>query len=98
MLIYAATKAAQLNMVQNLAKQFAPYGVTVNNVAPGVIDTPRSQAALTDSVYKEVVLQSIPCGYVGQPVDCSPQILLLCSEEGRYITGEDIYIDGGKQL
>lgn len=98
MLIYAATKAAQRNMVQNLAKQFAPYGVTVNNIAPGVIETPRNDVALSDPVYKENVLKGIPCGILGQPEDCSSLILLLCSDAGRYITGEDIYIDGGMQL
>lgn len=98
MLIYAASKAAQLNMVQNLAKQFAPYGVTVNNVAPGVIATPRNDSALADSDYKKQVLRGIPSDLIGTPEDCSAQILLLCSEEGRYMTGEDIYIDGGMKL
>ena len=98
MLIYAAAKAAQVNMVQNLAKQFAPYGVTVNNIAPGVIETPRNTAVLTDESYKEKVLAGIPASYIGRPNDCSGQILLLCSDAGRYITGEDIFIDGGMQL
>ena len=98
MLIYAAAKAAQVNMVQNLAKQFAPYGVTVNNIAPGVIETPRNTAVLTDESYKEKVLAGIPASYIGRPDDCSGQILLLCSDAGRYITGEDIFIDGGMQL
>ncbi len=98
MLIYAAAKAAQVNMVQNLAKQFAPFGVTVNNIAPGVIETPRNTTVLTDESYKEKVLHGIPASFIGQPDDCSGQILLLCSDAGRYITGEDIFIDGGMQL
>ena len=98
MLIYAASKAAQENMARNLAKQFAPFGVTVNNIAPGVIDTPRNEAALSDEAYRDTVLRGIPSSFIGQPEDCCGQILLLCSDEGRYITGENIFIDGGMQL
>ncbi len=98
MLIYASIKSAQVNMVTNLAKQLAPFGITVNNVAPGVIETPRNKDALSDDEYAKRVLESIPCGYIGEPVDCAPQVLLLCSQEGRYITGQDIFIDGGMKL
>ncbi|MBE7042067.1 MAG: SDR family oxidoreductase [Ruminococcaceae bacterium] len=98
MLIYAALKAAQANMVKNLAKQLAPFGITVNNVAPGVIETPRNSEALSDKAYESLVLAGIPCGYAGKPSDCSGQVLLLCSEEGRYLTGETIFIDGGMKL
>lgn len=98
MLVYAASKAAQENMGRNLAKQFAPFGVTVNNLAPGVIETPRNEEALSDEPYKDAVLRGIPASFIGQPEDCCGQILLLCSDEGRYITGENIFIDGGMQL
>lgn len=98
MLIYSALKAAQTNMVINLAKQLAPFGITVNNVAPGVVDTPRNTGALSDEEYAAKVLQGIPCGYIGEPEDISPAVLLLCSDEGRYITGADIIIDGGMHL
>lgn len=98
MLIYAATKSAQENMVRNLAKQLAPDGITVNNVAPGVIETPRNDAALADKAYARQVLAGIPLGYAGNSTDCTGVIALLCSEDGRYMTGEDIYIDGGMKL
>ena len=98
MLVYAATKSAQENMVRNLAKQLAPAGITVNNVAPGVIETPRNYEALADEEYKKQVMNGIPCGYAGLPTDCSGLVLFLCSEAGRYMTGEDIYIDGGMKL
>lgn len=98
MLVYAATKAAQTSMVMNLAKQFAPFGVTVNNIAPGVIETPRNYEALMDTDYKKLVLNGIPVGFAGQPEDCMAQVLLLASECGRYITGENIFIDGGMKL
>lgn len=98
MLIYAASKAAQTNMVTNLAKQLAPFGVTVNNVAPGVIATPRNEAALSDKEYAKKVLDGIPVGFAGEAEDCAAQVLLLCSDEGRYITGENIFVDGGMKL
>ena len=98
MLVYAASKAAQMSMVQNLAKQFAPYGITVNNVAPGVILTPRNESVLVDDQYYKQVMNGIPCGYVGESKDCIGGVLLLCSEAGRYITGTDLVIDGGMHL
>ena len=98
MLVYAASKMAQLSMVKNLSVQLAPYGITVNNVAPGVIETPRNYDALSDREYAKKVLDSIPLGYAGVPSDISSLVLLLSCEEGRYITGEDIFIDGGMGL
>jgi len=98
MLIYAASKAAQMNMVENLAKQFAQFGVTVNNVAPGVITTPRNEDALSDKEYAKKVLEGIPSGYAGDSEDCCGGVLLLCSDAGRYITGENLVIDGGMKL
>ncbi|MBO7171226.1 MAG: SDR family oxidoreductase, partial [Clostridia bacterium] len=75
-----------------------PYGVTVNNVDPGVIETPRNDKALADPAFREKVLAKVPCGFCGTPEDVAPMVLLLCSDEGRYITGADIYIDGGMSL
>jgi NAD(P)-dependent dehydrogenase (short-subunit alcohol dehydrogenase family) len=98
MLVYAATKSAQSNMVINLAKQLDPFGVTVNNVAPGVIATPRNEAALSDKEYAKKVLDGIPVGFAGEAEDCAAQVLVLCSNEGRYITGENIFVDGGMKL
>lgn len=99
MAVYAASKAGQMSLVCNLAKQLAPFGITVNNMAPGVIATPRNADALADEEYKKKVLDGIPCGYAGMAEDCAGGgILLLCSEEGRYITGTDLVIDGGMHL
>ena len=97
-LVYAATKSAVFKMTQDLAKQFAPSGVTVNNIAPGAIDTDRNKKALSDKAYWKKVVANIPAGFVGQPSDCAGAALLLCSEAGRYITGADLYIDGGMSL
>ena len=98
MVVYSALKAAQTLMVRNLAKQFAPHGVTVNNLAPGVINTDRSRARLTDPAYVNKVLSWIPAGHIGEPEDCAGAALLLCSEGGRYITGQNLFVDGGMSL
>lgn len=96
--LYGVSKAAQLKLVQNIAPALAPYGITVNNVAPGAINTPRNEKDLSDADFKKKVEGMIPCGYIGEAEDVSPAVLLLCSEEGRYITGSDLKIDGGMSL
>lgn len=98
MLIYSASKAAQTNMVQSLSLQLANYGITVNNVAPGVIYTDRNVEALSNPEYAKKVTDSIPVGFYGEPEDCAGIVSLLCSEEGRYITGQNIFVDGGKSV
>lgn len=98
MLVYSATKAAQTMMVKSLALQVAADGITINNVAPGVIYTDRNVEALSDPEYAKKVTASIPVGYYGEKEDCAYIVRLLCSDEGRYITGQSYYVDGGKSL
>jgi NAD(P)-dependent dehydrogenase (short-subunit alcohol dehydrogenase family) len=98
MLVYSASKAAQTMMARSLAAQLALHGITVNNICPGVILTDRNKAAYLDEVYRKEVTGSIPAGYWGKPEDCVGGVLLLCSDAGRYITGESLLIDGGKAL
>lgn len=98
MIVYAATKTGQHNMVRNLAPQLAKLGITINNLAPGAIETIRNKEALSDKDYREKIENSIPVGYVGEPIDIAPMALLLCSDAGRYITGADMLVDGGMSL
>jgi NAD(P)-dependent dehydrogenase (short-subunit alcohol dehydrogenase family) len=98
MLVYSASKAAQTNMAKSLAGQLAKDGITVNNIAPGVISTDRNREALADKEYAKKVMNSIPAGFFGEPADCAGIVSLLCSDAGRYITGQSIYVDGGKCL
>ena len=98
MLVYSSSKAAQTAMVKSLALQLAKDGITVNNVAPGVICTDRNVDALADPEYAKIVTDSIPLGFYGEKEDVAPIVRLLAGKEGRYITGQSIYVDGGKSL
>jgi NAD(P)-dependent dehydrogenase (short-subunit alcohol dehydrogenase family) len=98
MIIYAATKAAQTSVALNLARQLGSDGITVNNLAPGVILTDRNRNRLDDPAYAAKVEASIPVGFFGMPEDCVGAALLLCSDAGRYITGQNLFVDGGMSL
>lgn len=98
LVVYAALKAALVNMARNLASQLARTGVTVNNVAPGAILTDRNAGVLADPTYRRWAEARIPMGFVGETSDCAGAVVLLCSEAGRYITGVDLLVDGGMHL
>ncbi len=98
MVVYAASKSAQENLVRNLAKQLGPDGITINNLAPGVILTDRNTPVLADEAYAERVRSIIPLRFFGETEDCVGAALLLCSDGGRYITGVDLLVDGGMAL
>lgn len=93
---YAATKCAVMSMVKNIAKEVAPFGVTVNNVAPGAIDTPRN--ANIDEGLRRKVEELIPVGRFGKPEECAGIVAFLASDDSAYITGADIKTDGGMSL
>jgi glucose 1-dehydrogenase len=94
MMVYAGTKAAQLNWALHLAREFGGQGVTVNNLAPGAILTARNRAQM--AVEGEALAARIPAGRVGTPDDLVGAALLLCSDAGRYINGQNLYVDGGR--
>lgn len=98
MLVYSSLKHAQTGLVLGLARQLAPHGVTINNLAPGVILTDRNSDALSNADYAEKVRAAIPAGFFGETADCVGAALLLCSDAGRYITGQTLFVDGGHGL
>lgn len=98
MIVYAASKVAQVSMVKSMAPQFGSAGVTINNLAPGAISTGRNEEVLRNEAYKANVEAKIPMGFIGESSDCAATALLLCSDAGRYITGQDIFVDGGMGL
>jgi NAD(P)-dependent dehydrogenase (short-subunit alcohol dehydrogenase family) len=95
LIVYAALKAAQTNMMINLARQYAHRGITLNNIAPGAIGTERNAAVLDDPAYRDHVEAQIPSHRIGAPRDCVGATLLLCSDAGAYITGSTLFVDGG---
>ncbi len=95
LMVYAAAKAAQANMMMNLARELGPGGVTVNTLSPGAIATDRNAGALSDPAYRQKVEAQIPAGRVGQPDDCVGACLLLASDAGAYVNGAVLRVDGG---
>ena len=86
---YAASKAGIISFTKSLATEFAPYGVNVNAVSPGIIET--EMAGIV--VKKRKV--SIPLGRIGTPEDVANAVLFLVSDEASYITGEILDVNGG---
>ena len=97
MITYAAAKGAINNMVRGWAKEFAPKQITINAIAPGVIWTRIHKEGTDPDDYKKLI-KRIPLGRDGKPEDCAGAVLLLASNEGSYITGQIIEINGGMQM
>jgi NAD(P)-dependent dehydrogenase (short-subunit alcohol dehydrogenase family) len=97
--VYAALKSAQHNLANNLARQLAPHGVTVNNLSPGLIATERNRWRRQDaSEWKAIQAKANPMGRAGTPEEMAGAALLLCSEAGSFITGADLQATGGAHL
>ncbi len=95
---YAASKAGQIAFAKSLATELAGYGVTVNAVAPGWVETEMTAKAFTDEDFRRSVERSIPLGRIASPDDIALPVLFLCSEWARHITGEVLNINGGSVL
>lgn len=93
---YAASKGGLLALTKSLAKEVGRRNITVNCIAPGLIETDMT-AHLSDAV-KKGYLDRIPLKRLGKPKDIGQMILFLCSNEASYITGQTFYIDGGMSL
>ena len=97
--VYAALKSAQHNLAINLARQYAPFGVTVNNLSPGLIATERNAWRRVDADdWAKIERAANPMGRAGTPEEMAGAALLLCSEAGSFITGADLQATGGKHL
>jgi NAD(P)-dependent dehydrogenase (short-subunit alcohol dehydrogenase family) len=96
--VYNATKAAVWTFVRSAAMDFARYGIRVNGVAPGVVDTPIAALVVHNEELAPEYLKTIPLGRFGQPVDIANAVLFLASDESSYVTGQTIVIDGGQTL
>ena len=93
---YSASKAGLGGFTRALAKEVAARNITVNCIAPGLIETDMT-SHLSETV-KKGYLDRIPLKRLGKPKDIGQMILFLCSDEASYITGQTFYIDGGMSL
>lgn len=92
---YCASKGGMKMMMRNLAVELGPLGITVNNVAPGAIETAMNKSLMQDPQKLNAILKNIPLNRMGQPEDVAAMVAFLASDDADYITGSTFYVDGG---
>jgi len=92
---YCMSKGGLRMMTRNLAIELAPFGITVNSVAPGAIETPINKSLLNNPAELSSLLDNIPLKRLGQPADVAEIVAFLASDKSNYITGTTIFVDGG---
>ena len=90
---YAASKAGLIGLTKTLARELASRGITVNAVAPGLIETDMT-TVLSEEI-RQAILQKVPLGKLGEPEDIAGAVAYLASAEAKYITGQVLTVDGG---
>jgi len=90
---YSASKAGLIGLTKTLARELASRGITVNAVAPGLIETDMT-TVLSEEI-RQGILQKIPLGKLGEPDDIAGAVAYLASPEAKYITGQVLTVDGG---
>ncbi|HLH40326.1 MAG TPA: SDR family oxidoreductase [Bryobacteraceae bacterium] len=97
-LLYSMTKAALIMMTKSYAVELGPYGVRVNAIAPGLIQTVLSEYYWKDDERREKQLGAQPIKHLGQPREIAEVALMLASSASSYVTGQTIVADGGYLL
>ena len=92
---YCASKGGLKMLTRDLAVELAPYGITINNIAPGAIETPINKALLNDPAKLQPLLHNIPLNRLGKPEDVAGVAAFLASPDADYITGTTVFVDGG---
>lgn len=92
---YCASKGGMKMMMRNLAVELGPLGITVNNVAPGAIETAMNKSLLNDPQKLNALLKNIPLNRMGKPEDVAAMVAFLASSDADYITGSTFFVDGG---
>jgi glucose 1-dehydrogenase len=92
---YCASKGGLKMFTRNLSIELAPLGITINNIAPGAIETPINTKLLNDPAKLSALLANIPLNRLGKPADVAAAVAFLASTDADYITGTTLVIDGG---
>jgi 3-oxoacyl-[acyl-carrier protein] reductase len=95
---YAASKGAQIAFTKSLADELGGWGINVNAVAPGWVDTEMTREALGDAKQREAIARSIPVRKIAAPEDIAGPVAFLCSDWARHINGEILNVNGGSVL
>ena len=95
---YAASKGGQIAFMKSLSAELGPFGINVNCVAPGWVETDMTSDALADETRIEAILKEIPKGRVATPEDIAGPVVFLCSAWADHITGSTISVNGGSVL
>jgi 3-oxoacyl-[acyl-carrier protein] reductase len=91
---YATSKGALITLTKSMAKELAPFGVRVNGVSPGVIDTPFHEEFSTPEMIRTFISQ-IPIGRIGKSEEIAKVIAFLASDAASFVVGETIEVNGG---
>jgi 3-oxoacyl-[acyl-carrier protein] reductase len=94
---YAASKAALIAFTKSQARELAPYGIRVNAISPGVIDTPFHEVFSTAEMMANFV-KMIPLGRVGRAIECAKVIAFLASDAASFMVGETVEVNGGQLM
>jgi glucose 1-dehydrogenase len=92
---YCASKGAMRMLMRNLAVELGPFGITINNIAPGAIATPINQSLLENKSQLDALLKNIPLGRMGTSEEVAALTAFLASDDAAYVTGSTYFIDGG---
>ena len=95
---YAATKGGINQMMRVMAREWAPHGVTVNSVGPGYVETALTRSYLDRDGHREELESLVPAQRLGRPEEVADAITFLASDRAAFITGQCLYIDGGRTL
>ena len=93
--VYAASKAAVINLTRALSTDYAPFNIRVNAICPGTIDTPPVQRMMVDENARNLNNQAHALGRIGDPEEIANTALWLASDEASFVSGEAIVVDGG---